>query len=209
MLGHHWKWLWLSVSFYGVFNLGKRSRVSFLDSSSMLWVDGGAAGEPVLVAATGAVPSQSLSCCTQHSLTCHTLAICDSTITNLSLWRTKLFRSTRAAKNASERKCLKNSNVQLGLWNSSLGWPQIQFVFSQDPGHFTQSWPLGVNIAEQGYTTWIMCVVIKCLLMSNRNYPGYSKLLPWKDINIAQQVAWVFCWLFFFLLLYLFIIFQN
>lgn len=172
------------------FQLGQKEQVSFLEADSLLWVDGGGAVTLWLLLC------RSLSCwgCTQHSLTCHTQVWLQH---NQFLSFEELHFATRAAENASERKCLKNSNGQLGVsmelqWVWSLGWPQIRFVFSQDLDHFTQSWPLGVNITEQGYTTWLKCIAIKCLLMSSRNYPGYGKLSPWKDINTVQQIVWVF-----------------
>lgn len=63
MLGGHWKWLWPSVSFYGVFKSCKRSRWVF-------WKLTRCSGSMKMVHWPWLLLCQSLSCwgCTQHSL---------------------------------------------------------------------------------------------------------------------------------------------
>lgn len=192
------------------FSWGKRSRVSFLGS----WVPA-LVKEVTQVALCWLLPAGlcPARACPAQALPSTALPVTHwPFLTSLEpisiLQGTKFCNQQQSSKELFRKEVLGELQWPvrfMWIWNSSLGWPQIRFVFSQDLGHFTQSWPLGFNIAEQGYTTWFKCVAIKCLLMSNRNYPGYAKLLPWKDINVVQQVVWVWG----FLPLHLFIIFQS
>lgn len=120
MLGHHWKWFWPSVSFYGVSAGARGAGWVFWGAESLLWSRrwrrwacagccrwGCAQPEPVLPRLCPAQPCLSH---TGHFWLHHNQSP--------SCKEQSFATSSRAAKNSSGRKCLGNSNGQLGLCES-------------------------------------------------------------------------------------------
>lgn len=141
---------------------------------------------------SGDVPWPNPICCpcTHHSPTSHNQNRYGTSIVNFYLQRTEFCNIHQSYKESLWKEIFKKlqwPSVSVHMWNSDIGLPQILFVFSWDLGHFTQLWPLSIDIAEHRYTTWLKCVAIKCLLMANRNYLRYGRLLPHKDKHIAES----------------------
>lgn len=77
--------------------LWQKAQGEFSGELTLLWADGAGAGD-----------SQSLSCwgCTQHGLTCHTQGICDFTITNFLLVKSKVLQPE-----AEQQRTLQKGNA--------------------------------------------------------------------------------------------------